>query len=222
MKAILLIGGLGTRLRPFTLKTPKPLLPILNRPFLSYQINFLKSQGIRDIILCTAYKPETVRRLFGNGRSLGLRLSYVHETSPLGTGGAIKNAEPLIKGCTLICNGDIFMDLPVHEFHRFHRKKKALVSIALTRVKDPRAYGLIQTDRDGRIRRFIEKPDWKDVVCDTINAGAYLFEPDVFKLIPPQTVFSVERQLFPTLLRLKRPLYAKTFPGYWLDIGTVE
>lgn len=222
MRAILLIGGLGTRLRPFTLTTPKPLLPILNRPFLSYQIKHIRSYGIRDIVLCTAYHPEAFQRVFGRGQWEGVRLRYVHEKTPLGTGGAIKNAERHVQGTTLICNGDILIDFDIAEFARFHRRQKALASILLTRVKDPTAYGLVETDEKGRIRHFREKPSPGEITCDTINAGAYLFEPEAFTLIPKGIPSSVERELFPRLLKLGRPLFGKIISGYWLDIGTLE
>lgn len=222
MKAILLIGGLGTRLRPFTLTTPKPLLPILNEPFLAYQIRHLAHHGIADIILCTAYNPQAFHKVLSDGRALGVRISYAHEKTPLGTGGAIKNAERFIEGCTLVCNGDILMDLNIGRLLRFHRQKKALATVALTRVKNPTAYGLIETDSRGRIHRFVEKPSWKQVTCNTVNAGAYVFEPSVFSFIPEGKPYSVERQLFPKLLKLQKPLYGKVVAGYWIDIGTVE
>ncbi len=222
MKAVVLIGGFGTRLRPFTTHTPKPLLPLVGRPFLRYLLDRLKAAKIRDVVMCTAYRPKDFQRVFGNGKQFGMHISYVHESTPLGTGGAIKNAQSHIDGTTLICNGDILMDLDISAFLKFHRQKKAMVSLALTRVKDPTAYGLIETTPQGRIRRFIEKPSWSQVTCDTINAGFYLFEPEAFDAIPAHQVCSVERETFPALMAEKKPFYAKVFSGYWLDMGTVE
>lgn len=222
MKAIMLIGGLGTRLRPFTLTTPKPLLPILNKPFLVYQIESLRSNGIKEIVLCTSYHPRAFRSTFREGRSLGVRLAYVHEASPLGTGGGIKNAEPFVDGTTLICNGDILMNLRVPDLLRFHRKMNSIATIAMTRVKNPSAYGLVETDATGRIRRFCEKPSPNEISCHTINAGVYLFEPEMFQYIPKGIPSSIERDIFPSLLKMGTRMYGKIIRGYWLDVGTVS
>ncbi len=223
MKAAILIGGQGTRLRPFTLDTPKPLLPVLNRPFLEYQFRVLRSHGVRDIALCTSYRAENFRRAFGDGRRLGVRLKYVRETIPLGTGGAAKNAEKLLGGGTaLILNGDVLNAFDVRAFLRFHRERRAEISIALTRVKDPTAFGLVLTDERGRVRRFLEKPSWDEVETNTINAGAYLFEPSVFTHIPAGKTYSLERGLFPERLAAGALLGGWVAPGYWIDIGTVD
>jgi len=220
MKAVILIGGLGTRLRPFTLHTPKPLLPLLGKPFLSYLIDKCRIFGIQDIILCTAYKPETFRSVFGSGERLGVRLHYVHETSPLGTGGAIKNAEALIDDETLILNGDILMDVDFKELFTFHRQKKAAVTLTLTPVEDPTSYGLIELKADGSIQRFLEKPKPEEVTCNTINAGAYIFNKSVFQEIPANVIVSIERDTFPKLLQKGFSCFGMLFNGYWLDMGT--
>jgi mannose-1-phosphate guanylyltransferase len=222
MKAILLIGGLGTRLRPLTFKTPKPLLPILDHPFLAYQLDFLRRMGFDDIVLCTAYKAEDFRQAFGDGKRHGVRIAYVHEEAPLGTGGAIKNAERFVEGPTLICNGDILMSLNLRELWDFHAQKKALVSIGLTEVTDPSAYGVVELKDDGRIVKFVEKPAPGEAPSNLINAGAYVFNKEAFELIPAGTVYSVERGLFPKLLEMGRPCYGKHLAGYWLDVGTLE
>jgi mannose-1-phosphate guanylyltransferase len=222
MKAILLIGGLGTRLRPLTLTTPKPLLPILDRPFLAYQLDFMRSHGFRDIVLCTAYRAEDFRKTMGDGECCGVRLSYVHEATPLGTGGAIKNAAPQADGSTLICNGDILMQLNLRDLVTFHQEKKSLVTIALTEVSDPSAYGVVELSPEGRIQRFVEKPAPGETTSHFINAGAYIFEKEAFSMIPAGVTYSVERGLFPQLLEQKKPFYAKHLPGYWLDVGTLE
>lgn len=222
MKALILIGGQGTRLRPFTYNTPKPLLPVVNRPFLHYQFEALRRHGIKEVVLCTAYQPQAFHKSFGNGRSLGLDISYVHEKHPLGTGGAIRNADGKIDDTVLILNGDILNAFDFTAFLRSHRKSKASVSIALTRVKDPTLYGLVETDESGRIKRFLEKPSWNEINCNTINAGAYVFEPDVIRRIPPGVPYSVERGLFPHLLESGAKLNGYVTGGYWMDIGTVE
>ena len=141
MKAILLIGGLGTRLRPLTLTTPKPLLPILDQPFVAFQLDFLRRMGFHDIVLCTSYRAEDFRQTLGDGQRYGVHIDYVHEETALGTGGAIKNAERFMNGPTLICNGDILMSLNLRELADFHKRKKAAATLALTKVDDPGAYG---------------------------------------------------------------------------------
>lgn len=222
MIAVILIGGMGTRLRPLTCDTPKPLLPVVNRPFLEYQFDILKSHGVRDIVLCTSYRPRDFRGLLGDGRRLGLRLSYIHEKEPLGTGGALKNAESLVKSSVIVLNGDVLNDVNVTEFLKFHRRKRAHVTIALTRVKDPTLYGLVETDDSGRIKKFLEKPSWDDIRANTVNAGAYIFEPRVLERIPPGINHSLERSLFPHLLQNQFRLYGFVTGGYWIDIGSIE
>ncbi|MFA6002655.1 MAG: NDP-sugar synthase [Elusimicrobiota bacterium] len=222
MIAMILIGGIGSRLRPFTCDFPKPLLPVVNRPFLEYQFEVLKRHGIRDIVLCTAYKPDMFHRMLGNGRRLGLRLRYVHETRPLGTGGAVKNAQPQLHGTTLVLNGDILHTLDVSAFLKFHRRNRSELTIALTRVKDPTLYGLVETEPSGRIRRFLEKPSWDEIATNTINAGAYVFEPSVVDRIPAGTHYSLERALFPQMLGSEARMFGYVSRGYWMDIGTLD
>lgn len=216
MIAVLLIGGRGTRLRPFTCETPKPLLPVLNKPFLIYQLELLKKHGVRKVLLCTSYKPGEFRSL------LGSRVDYVHEKTPLGTGGALRNAIDKLEQTTLVLNGDVFHKLDVSAFLKQHRKNKADLSIALTRVQDPTLYGVVETERDGRVRRFVEKPSWEEVESNTINAGAYLFEKPMVARIPPGVNYSLERGLFPQLLSQGKRLFGYVSAGYWMDIGTIE
>ena len=222
MRAVILIGGMGTRLRPFTLATPKPLLPVLNRPFLEYQFQVLRRHGISEVVLCTSYHAQSFHRAFGSGRRLGLKISYARELLPLGTGGALKNAEPLLSGTTLVLNGDVLNALDFTSFLRFHRAKQAEISIALTRVKDPTPYGLVLTDEKNYVRRFLEKPSWEEVETNSINAGAYLFEPSVFAHLPAGKPYSLERGLFPERLSAGARIAGFVAPGYWIDIGTVE
>jgi len=216
MMAVILIGGRGTRLRPFTMDTPKPLLPVLNRPFLLYQLDLLKKHGVKKVLLCTSYMARDFRSL------LGARVEYVHEKTPLGTGGALRNALDKLGETTLVLNGDIFHQLDVSAFLRQHRKNKADLSIALTRVKDPTLYGVVETEPSGRIRRFVEKPSWDELQSNTINAGAYLFERTMIERIPAGTIYSLERSLFPQLLAENKRLFGYVSGGYWMDIGTVD
>ncbi|MDD5755692.1 MAG: NDP-sugar synthase [bacterium] len=222
MKALILIGGLGTRLRPFTCNTPKPLLPIVNKPFLLYQIELLKKYGVKEVIFCLAYLSHAFENHFGNGSKYGIKIHYVHEEEPLGTGGAIKNAQKYIDRKVLMFNGDILMDIDIEAMLRYHAKNKAQATIALTRVKDPTVYGLVETAKTGRIERFLEKPSWDEVTCNTINAGVYIFEPEVLSLIPPGINYSVERGLFPALLSKKEKLFGFVNTSYWIDIGSIE
>jgi len=222
MKALILIGGYGTRLRPFTLKTPKPLLPLVNRPFLDYQLEAIRAAGIRDVVLSIAYHPDLFRQSLGDGRRYGLRFHYAEEKTPLGTGGAVKNAERFLDEPTVIFNGDVLTSLDLKALIRAHRERQAEVTIALTRVKDPTLYGLVETAEDGRIKRFLEKPSWDEVTTNTVNAGTYVFEPRVLGWIPPAISYSLERGLFPQLLAEGHRLFGFVHIGYWLDIGTVD
>ena len=200
MQALILIGGQGMRLRPFTLETPKPLLPLVNRPFLEYQFETLKKYGIRKVMLCTSYQPEAFRRIFRDGKHLGLEIRYIHERRPLGTGGAVRNAEAFLDETTLILNGDVLNSLDLGKFRKAHLKNRADITIALTPVPDPSSYGLVETNRKGRILSFLEKPSLDEIRTNTISAGAYLFEPRVVRLIPKGIPYSLERGLFPHLL----------------------
>lgn len=223
--AVILIGGQGTRLRPLTCRTPKPLLPVVNKPFLNYQFEVLKKHGIREVVLCTGYRAESFERALGGGRAHGLKLRFVREAAPLGTGGALKNAEDALagRGTFLVLNGDVLNAFALDRFLAFHRRKRSLATIALTRaVSDPTVYGLVKTAKDGRIEEFLEKPSWDEVVSDTISAGAYLFEPSVLDLIPAGRTFSLERTLFPLLLRNAGRFYGFETGGYWIDIGSMD
>ncbi|MFH0942357.1 MAG: NDP-sugar synthase [Chloroflexota bacterium] len=222
MKAIILVGGEATRLRPLTPNTPKAMLPVLNIPFLSYVIRRLKSHGASEIILTQSRLARAIKDHFGDGRGLGARLNYVNEAVPLGTAGAVKNSEALLDKTFLALNGDVFTDLDDTAMVAFHRKKKALVTIALTPVADPSSYGLIETDSRGRVLRFLEKPSPDQITTNMINAGTYVIEPEVLKRIPPRTKFSFERELFPELLAAGEPVYAFPSDAYWIDMGTPE
>lgn len=222
MKALILIGGMGTRLRPLTCEKPKPLLPICNKPFLEYQFQLIRKHGIREVILCVAYLSHEFENYFGNGKKWGLKIRYVHEKKPLGTGGAIRNASRHIDEPVVIFNGDIMTDIDLTAMMRYHKAKKSFVTMALSRVKDPTLFGLVETGKSGLIESFVEKPSWDEVTCNTINAGVYIFDPKAVNMIPKGVNFSVERGLFPELLNQKYPFYGYISQGYWLDIGTMD
>ena len=221
-KAVILVGGPGTRLQPLTYEIPKPMVPLLNRPFLEHTISYLNKYGIADIILALSYLPEVVQDYFGDGGSLEVRLSYTVESEPLGTAGAVKNAEQYLDSTFVVLNGDIFTDLDIAEMLAFHRTKGAKATIALTWVDNPCAYGVVEADAGGRVQRFIEKPSPDRVTTNWINAGIYVLEPEVLRHVPANSRYTFEKGLFPLLLELDEPVYGYPFRGYWLDMGTPE
>jgi NDP-sugar pyrophosphorylase family protein len=223
MQALILAGGQGTRLRPLTVYTPKPIVPICNRPFLLYQIDTLRRAGITDITLSLAYQPNKIEQLLGDGSEYGVKIRYRVEPQPMGTAGAYKFAEEFMRERTVVFNGDILTDLDLKSVIREHDERKALATVVLAPVENPRAYGLVETEPDGRIRRFLEKPKEDEITVNTINAGTYVFEPKVLDYIPAGENHSFEYGLFPKLLELKEPFFAHIPQRtYWIDIGTPE
>jgi mannose-1-phosphate guanylyltransferase len=220
MKAVILVGGKATRLLPLTCNTPKAVVPVLNTPFLEHVIRHLSRHQVKEIILAQGYLAQSIESYLGDGSQFGVRLCYSNEDTPLGTGGAIKNAEKYLDEAFLVLNGDIFTDLDMTAMIDFHRERKAKATIALTPVDDPTSYGSIETNAEGRVSRFLEKPDWSEVTTNMINAGTYVLEPDILAQMPPQTKVSIERETFPRLLALGEPVYGYSSPAYWIDIGT--
>ena len=222
LKALILAGGEGTRLRPLTLNTPKPIVPIVTVPLLRYQLELLRQHGIREVVLSLSYQPQRIEQVLGDGSSFGVHIHYVVETVPLGTAGAFKNAENLLDTATVVFNGDILCELNLTEVIRLHQERQSTATLVLTRVENPSAYGLVETERDGRITRFLEKPAPHEITCDTINAGTYVLEPEVLRWIPAAQAHSFEKGLFPTLLKNSRPMNAFVSDGYWMDVGTPQ
>jgi NDP-sugar pyrophosphorylase family protein len=223
MKAILLAGGKGTRLRPLTLHTPKPIVPVFGRAFLNYQIDLVRTvPEIDEVILSLNYQPRRIQDVFGDGRDAGIRISYVVEPSPLGTGGAIKFATGAYRDTVVVFNGDVMTQINLAEVLRLHRARQAKATIVLTPVENPSEYGLVETDADGNVRRFLEKPKADEITCDTINAGVYVLEPETFDRIPPDAAYSIERAFFPSLVERGETFVAYIYRGYWIDIGTPE
>lgn len=220
MQALILAGGKGTRLRPLTTHTPKPIVSIVNRPFLLYQLELLKRADVRDVILSLSYQPHKIEDKLGDGTDHNVRLSYTVEASPLGTAGAYRNAESLIRETTVVFNGDVLTDIDLNEVINYHREREAAATIVLTPVPNPTAYGVVQTSEDGRVERFLEKPQPEEVTSDTINAGIYILEPRVLDYIPEGEPFMFEYGVFPQLLERGEPFYGYVWRGYWRDIGT--
>ncbi|MGI8542970.1 MAG: sugar phosphate nucleotidyltransferase [Aridibacter sp.] len=224
MQAVILAGGFGTRLRPLTLNTPKPIVPIGNQPFLLRQINALKKAGSNEIILSLNYQPTAIKEVLGDGSNFGVNLKYVVEPAPMGTAGAYKFTGKHLHTTTIVLNGDILTDIDLQTVIENHEKNEAIATIVLTRVENPSAYGLVETGENGRILRFLEKPkpeEIKKLNINTINAGIYILEPEVLELIPEDEKYSFENQLFPKLLERKGKFYSYTAEDdYWIDIGT--
>jgi len=222
MKALILVGGEATRLLPLTSNTPKAMVPVLNRPFLEHVIGHLSSHNVKDIILTQSCRSQQISDWFGDGSRLGVNLSYTIEDTPMGTAGAIKHAERYLDETFLVLNGDIITNLDIAAMVELHLARKAKVTIALTPVDDPTSYGLVETDAQGKITRFLEKPGHDEITTNMINAGTYLIEPGVLKYIPAQTKVSIERETFPLLLARDEPAYTYLSDAYWLDMGTPE
>jgi NDP-sugar pyrophosphorylase family protein len=223
MKAILLAGGMGTRLRPLTAHTPKPIVPIFNRPFLHYQIDLLKKvPEIDEAILSLNYQPDRIAEVLGDGSANVLPLRYVVEPEPLGTGGAIKYASTGVRDTVVVFNGDVLTQIDLASVIRLHRERRARATIVLTPVDNPMAYGLVETESDGSVRRFVEKPTADSITTNNINAGVYVLEPETFDRIPDGVPWSIERAYFPSLVERKETFVAYLYDGYWIDIGTPE
>lgn len=220
MRAVILAGGEGTRLRPLTLTTPKPVVPVVDRPFLRHQLDLLARAGVRDVVFSVAYRPERVEAVFGDGSAFGVRIRYAVEDTPLGTGGAVRNALPLLDERTVVLNGDVLTDVDLGALVARHQAAGAAATILLTPVPNPSAYGLVETGPDGRVLAFREKPKPEEITTDTINAGIYVLETRVLDLIPPAVNHSIERGFFPALLARGDRVLGPVHRGYWIDIGT--
>lgn len=224
MQALILAGGKGTRLRPLTVYTPKPVVPVVNRPFLLYQLDVLRACGITDITLSLSYQPDKIEQILGNGSDFGVNLRYITEPSPMGTGGAYKFAADALRETTVVFNGDILTSLDISALIEFHKANSAEATITLVPVDDPSRYGLVQVDKGRRVQRFIEKPQPDELAklkINTINAGIYVLEPSILDIITKDANRSFEYDIFPDLLKRQTPFFAYTIEDdYWLDIGT--
>lgn len=234
MKGVIIAGGPGTRLRPLTYVRPKPIVPVANRPFLEYQVELLKRHDIKEIIFCTNYMAEMIQAHFGDGSKFGVKMHYAIEEVPLGTAGAIKNAERIFEGDTiLVFNGDVLTDFDLSNIVDFHKKQSATITLTLHEVPSPSPYGVIITDEKMRVTEFREpseeikkmlarNPDIERTGVDYINAGIYVIESEVFKSVPADVPYSIERQMFPEVLARGEKVFGFVGKGYWLDIGRPE
>jgi NDP-sugar pyrophosphorylase family protein len=224
MQAVILAGGKGTRLRPLTVYTPKPIVPLINRPFLLYQIDVLRRAGIRDITLSLSYQPDKIEQVLGDGSEFGVNLRFITEPNPLGTGGAYRFAADDLRETTVVLNGDILTDLDLSAILTCHREMKADATLALMPVENPSAYGLVEADSHNRISRFLEKPKPEDLAelrINTINAGVYVLEPTILDLIPKGENRSFEYDIFPEILMREMRFFSYIMSSqYWRDIGT--
>ncbi|MFL5937666.1 MAG: sugar phosphate nucleotidyltransferase, partial [Gaiellaceae bacterium] len=223
MKAVVMAGGEGTRLRPLTSNQPKPMVPIVGKPCMEHILELLKSHGFDDVIVTVAFLPQAIRGYFGGGDALGMDISYSVEESPLGTAGSVRlAADQLDDEPFIVISGDALCDLDLAGLVQTHRDANAAVTIGLVSVENPLEFGIVVTDDDGRIERFLEKPSWGQVFSDTINTGIYVLQPEVLRHIPTDRPYDFAKELFPLLLEMGRPLYGCVLEGYWQDIGNLD
>jgi mannose-1-phosphate guanylyltransferase/phosphomannomutase len=222
MKAVVMAGGEGTRLRPLTSNQPKPMVPIVGKPCMEHILELLKEHGLEDVIVTVAFMPQAIRSYFGSGDALGLSIEYSVEESPLGTAGSVRLASDRLDETFIVISGDALCDVDLTELIRSHRDRGAAVTIGLKSVENPLEFGIVVTDDEGRIERFLEKPSWSQVFSDTINTGIYVLEPEVLRHVPTDGPFDFSKELFPLLLEMGRPMYGYVFDDYWQDIGNLD
>jgi mannose-1-phosphate guanylyltransferase / phosphomannomutase len=222
MKAVVMAGGEGTRLRPLTSNQPKPMVPIVGKPCMEHIVELLKQHGFDEVIVTLAFLPQAIRSYFGDGETLGVPIEYSVEETPLGTAGSVRLAGDKLDDTFLVISGDALCDIDLSALMAFHREKGGAVTIGLKSVENPLEFGIVVTDDDGRIERFLEKPSWGQVFSDTINTGIYVLEPEVLRHVPTDRPFDFSKELFPLLLEMGRPLFGYVCEGYWQDIGNLD
>src|SRR5437899_9792663 len=222
MKAVVMAGGEGTRLRPLTSNQPKPMVPIVGKPCMEHILELLRAHGLTEVIVTVAFLPQAIRGYFGDGESLGMEVGYSVEESPLGTAGSVRLAAKQLDETFLVISGDALCDVDLSALIAFHRERGAAVTIGLKAVDNPLEFGIVVTDEEGRIERFLEKPSWGQVFSDTINTGIYVLEPEVMRHVPTDRPYDFSKELFPLLLEMGRPLYGYVFDEYWQDIGNLD
>lgn len=219
MKALIMAGGFGTRLRPLTAHLPKPMVPVGNVPIMEHTVHLLRRHGFTDLLVLLYFLPEAILGYFGDGSRWGVRMTYVTPPTDMGTAGAVRFAAAQLAEPVLVISGDVLTDFELETVTRFHREAKAEATMVLTRVESPLQYGIVITDGAGRITRFLEKPSWGQVFSDTVNTGIYVLEPSVIQSIPTQRPCDFGKELFPALLEAGRSLYGFVAEGYWRDVG---
>ncbi|HSO95671.1 MAG TPA: sugar phosphate nucleotidyltransferase [Acidimicrobiia bacterium] len=222
MKAVILAGGEGTRLRPLTSNQAKPMMPLVNKPMMEHIVGLLGQHGFDDVVVTVAYLANQIRTYFGDGSDYGLRMRYATDEEPLGTAGSVRNAAAELDDTFLVISGDVLTDIDLTTFVKAHRDSGAIASIALKRVENPLEFGIVITRPDGSIERFLEKPSWGQVFSDTINTGIYVLEPAIFDSIPEGEVVDFSGDVFPAVLEEGQPLHGHIADGYWEDVGTIE
>jgi mannose-1-phosphate guanylyltransferase/phosphomannomutase len=222
MKAVIMAGGEGTRLRPLTSNAPKPMMPLVNEPMMEHIVRLLKQHGFEEIVVTVAFMANSIRSYFGDGSDFGVRIVYATEETPLGTAGSVRNAINELDERFLVISGDVLTDVDLTAIVKEHEEKQALATIGLVRVENPLEFGIVITREDGSIERFLEKPSWGQVFSDTINTGIFVLEPEVFDFIEPERSVDFSSEVFPALLKAGKPLYGAIAEGYWEDVGTLE
>ncbi len=222
MKAVVMAGGEGTRLRPLTSNQPKPMVPIVGKPCMEHILELLRSHDFEEVVITLAFMPQAIRSYFGDGDFLGLQIDYSVEEQPLGTAGSVKLAQERLDDTFVVISGDALCDVHLGALVAAHRAKGAAVTIGLKSVDNPLEFGIVVTDEDGKVERFLEKPSWGQVFSDTINTGIYVLEPEVLRHVPAGRPYDFSQELFPLLLEMGRPIYGHVLDGYWQDIGTLE
>jgi mannose-1-phosphate guanylyltransferase/phosphomannomutase len=222
VKAVVMAGGEGTRLRPLTSNQPKPMVPIVGKPCMEHILDLLRRHGMNEVVVTLAFMPQAIRTYFGDGTTLEMDVDYSVEEQPLGTAGSVRLARERLDETFLVISGDALCDVDLTSLVAAHREKGAAVTIGLKSVDNPLEFGIVVTDEDGRVERFLEKPSWGQVFSDTINTGIYVLEPEVLRHIPGDRPYDFSKELFPLLLEMGRPIYGHVLDGYWQDIGNLE
>lgn len=222
MKAVIMAGGEGTRLRPLTSTTPKPMLPLANRPMMEHVVHLLRRHGFDEIVVTVAFLPNHIKTYFGDGSEFGVSISYADEPVPLGTAGSVANARDRLDETFMVISGDVLTDIDLSAILALHRERGAVATLGLTAVENPLEFGIVITREDGSIERFLEKPTWGQVFSDTINTGIYVLEPEVFDFIPSGRSVDFSGEVFPAMLAAGRPIFGAIVEGYWEDVGTLD
>jgi len=220
MQAVIIAGGEGTRLRPLTSTTPKPMLPIANKPMIGHVVELLAAHNVTDIIVTVAYLGNAIRNYLGDGSEFGVSVRYLQEETPLGTAGAVAHARHLLRGTFLVLSGDVLTDVNLTDAVEFHQRHNAAATMVLTSVDAPTEFGIVATGEAGRVEQLIEKPSWGEVFTDTVNTGIYVLEPEVLDAIPTDRAVDFSSEVFPRLLDEGEALYGYVSEGYWADVGT--